>query len=88
MALGAFFTNVLANLKFAQLADEQRAQHDAEQERGDAGEGGADGDVAEEAEAADGGIETIVEEIVKHYAAAPPVSDPVSARKASSARST
>jgi len=66
VAARAFFADVLSHLKFAELGDEPGSEGDAQKQRGDAGEGGTKGMVAEDAEAADGGIELLVEKVVEN----------------------
>ncbi len=50
--LGAFLADVLADLEIAQVVDHPGAEGDAKKERGEAGAGGAEGGVAEDAERA------------------------------------
>ena len=64
--LGSIFADVLADLKLAQLADQPGAQRDAEEQRGQAGERGAGGDVAEDAEPRDQRRQLFVEQEVQH----------------------
>ncbi len=64
--LGSFFANVLADLELAQLGDQPRSQRDAEKQRGQAGEGGARGYVAEDAERRNHRRELFVEQEIQH----------------------
>ena len=66
VAARTFFANVLSDLEFAQLGDQPGSQRDAQKQRGDAGESRAQREVAKDAEAADGGIELLVEKVVEH----------------------
>ena len=66
MRFRALFANILADLKLPQPADQPWAQPDAEKERGEAGEAGAERDVAEHAERADVALEGFVEQEVEH----------------------
>ena len=50
MCLRPFFANVLADLKFAQPADDQRPNDQRGEQSGQAGERSAEGQVAEDAE--------------------------------------
>ena len=61
MRLRALFADVLPDLKLAQLVDQPRAERDAEEQRRQAGERGAEGGVAEDAERADVSLQLFVE---------------------------
>ena len=49
----AFLSNVLTDLELAQFGDQPRPQSDAQEQRRDSGESGAEGDVTENAKRAD-----------------------------------
>jgi hypothetical protein len=66
VGLGAFLADVLADLEFAEFVDEPGAEGDAEEERGEAGEGGPECNVAEEAERADLLGELLIKEEIEH----------------------
>jgi hypothetical protein len=61
MRPGAFFPNVLADLKIAQLVDEPRAESDTQEQRRQAGESRARSRIAEDAERADVLVELCIE---------------------------
>src|ERR1017187_5900013 len=66
VGLWAILADVLADLKFAQLADQPGSQKDTEEERRQAGKQSARGDVAEYAEGTNRGIELFVQKPVEH----------------------
>ena len=64
--LRAFFSDVLANLQLAQLADQPRTEHESEKHAGEASVHGAHGDVAKHVERAEIFLQRVIEEVVKH----------------------
>ena len=53
VVLGAVFANVLADLEFTQAADHRRANDETDEQRGQAGEHRAEGQIAKDSERAD-----------------------------------
>src|ERR1700722_970828 len=66
MSFGTFFANVLFYLQRAQPLDHPGPQQQRKQQRGDAGDSGAHGDVAENVERTEVRPQQEVEEVVKH----------------------
>src|SRR5579862_209528 len=65
--LGTFFANELLDLKSAKLFEDPGLHGERENQRGDAGDGGADGNVAEHVEGANVWVESVIEEVVEHF---------------------
>src|ERR1700760_5035003 len=70
MRLRAFLTDVLANLKFAQLLDHIRAHHQTDQQSRKRSEGGAEGEIAEDPEWPEVRKELLIEQPVKQTSSA------------------
>ncbi len=66
VTLGAFLADVLADLEFAQLANQQGPEDETQQKRCDAGESGPDSDVPEQGEMDHRRVEPVVKQVVKH----------------------
>src|SRR3984957_20149483 len=66
MSFGTFFANVLFYLQRAQPLDNPGAQQQRKQQRGDAGDSGAHGDVAENVERAEVRPQQEIEKVVEH----------------------
>src|SRR5579872_5466908 len=67
VSFGAFFANELLDLKSAKFFEDPGLHGERENQRGDAGDGGADGNVAENVEGADVWVESVIEEVVEHF---------------------
>ena len=68
MRLGAVFADVLADLEFAQLLDDVRADEQRDQQRRERGEGRAKREIAEDAERVKERKQLLVEQPVKQVA--------------------
>ncbi len=66
--LGAVFADVLADLEFAQLLDDVRADEQRDEQRGERREGGAEREIAKDAEGVKERKELFVEQPVKQVA--------------------
>src|SRR6267378_5160475 len=72
--LRPFLADVLSNLQFAQLADQPRPKHQRQKHRRQTRICRAHGDVAEHVQGAEIFLQHMVEEVVKHPSAPPPIS--------------
>src|SRR5712692_2488258 len=66
VVLRAFFANVLADLQFAQLADQPRPENKRQKHRGETGVHRANGDVPEYIKWAEIFLQDVVEKVVEH----------------------
>ena len=66
MRFRAFLTDILPDLKFAQLGDEPRPQRNAKKQRRQAGKRRAERGVAEDAKRADVGKQLFVKKVIEH----------------------
>jgi hypothetical protein len=67
MAFGAFFADVLANLEFAQLTDDRRADDQAHEQRRKAGKSRAESNVPENAKWRKMNEQPLIKKPVKQY---------------------
>ena len=65
MVLGAVFANVLTDLKLTQFLDYVRADEQRDQHRGEAGEGGAEGQIPEDAKGSEVRKKLLIKEPVE-----------------------
>src|SRR5215469_1034614 len=81
MGLRTFFTDVLANLQFAQTANQPRPKDQREKHRGQAGVYRANRDVPKNVERAEVAPQHFDEEVVEHSSAGPPDANTLRGRR-------
>ena len=72
MLLRAFFANELADLQFAEAADQRGAEDQREEHRREACIHGTNRDVTKNIQRADVLAQDLIEEVVKHLSSVPP----------------